>query len=133
MKKEIAKKDLYELYVDTVKNRTHIIFRGFWENLDDLPNLLEDFKKVIDEVKSGFTSITDVSEMKPPSQEASQLLVEMKNIADRKGQGRVARVVDKAMTKIVSKRISRESDMGKEVEHFATYDEAEAWLDSFKD
>ncbi|MBN1572075.1 MAG: STAS/SEC14 domain-containing protein [Deltaproteobacteria bacterium] len=133
MKKEIAKTKMYEMYVDTAKNRTHIIFRGFWERLDDVSNLLEDFRRVMAEVKSGFTSITDLSDMKPPSQETSQLLVEIKNIADKKGQGRVARVVDKKLIKIVSQRISRESEMGTEVEHFATYKEAEAWLDSFKD
>lgn len=133
MKKEIAKNGLYELYVDPAKNRTHYIFKGFWEKPEDLPNLVEDHKRAMSEVGPGFSSITDLSEMKTPSQEASQLLVEIKNIADKKGQGRVARVVDKAMMRILSKRVSRESEMGKEVEHFGTYEEAVAWLNGFKD
>ncbi|MBN1572076.1 MAG: hypothetical protein JW984_02650 [Deltaproteobacteria bacterium] len=132
MKKEIAKNDLYEIYVDTTKNRTHIIYRGFWENLNDVPNLLEDHKRAMSEVKRGFTSITDISEMKTPGQDVIQLLIEMRNISNKKGQGKIARIVDKALIKIVSRRVDRESDMDLDVENFATYKEAEAWLDSFE-
>lgn len=133
MKKEIAKNELYEMYIDKAKNRTHIIFRGFWKTIDDVPNLLEDFKRTMDEVKSGFTSITDASQMKTPGPEVSQLLIEMKNISNKKGQGRVARILDKAITKIVSQRIDRESEADAMTQNFGTYEEAEEWLDGFEE
>lgn len=132
MKKEIAKNERYEMYVDKTKNRTYFIFRGFWQTLDDVPNLLEDHIHAMSEVRSGFTSITDASEMKTPVPEVTQLLIEMKNISNKKGQGRVARIVDTAITKIVSQRIDRESEMDLPTQNFGTYEEAEAWLESFE-
>ena len=133
MKKEIAKNEQYEMYVDRVKNRTHFIFRGFWNSLDDVPNLLEDHKRAMNEVRSGFTSITDVSQLKTPANEVTQLLIEMKNISNEKGQGRVARIMEQALSKIVSQRVDRESEMNLTTQNFGTYEEAEAWLDSFEE
>lgn len=132
MKTEIAKNDLYEIYVDKKKNRTHIIYKGFWENLNAVPNLLEDHKRAMNEVRRGFDSITDISEMKTPGQDVMPILIEMKNISIKKGQDKVARIVDKALIKIVSQRIDRDSETDLETQNFATYKEAEAWLDSFK-
>ncbi len=130
MKELIAKNDYYQIEVDRTKNRSYAVYTGFWKSLSLVPNYIEDSKKAIKKLSSGFTSMVDLREMKTPPTEVAELFIKMQKISAEAGFSRGARVIDAAIIKIAAGRVTRESDAEEKVRMFGSWDEAEEWLDS---
>jgi hypothetical protein len=129
MRKELVKNEYYETFVDTEKNRLYSIYRGFWRSKSDFPNYIENTKRAMSFLTPGFTSLVDLREMKIPPPEIAELMVEAQKISAEAGFSRGARIVDGAIVKIATGRVSRESEAEEKVRTFDNWEEAEAWLD----
>lgn len=129
MRKELVKNEYYETFVDTEKNRLYSIYRGFWKSKSDFPDYIENTNRAMSFLRPGFTSLVDLREMKIPPPEIAELMVEAQKISAEAGFSRGARIVDAAIAKTATGRVSRESDAEEKIRTFDNWEEAEAWLD----
>ena len=126
---QIAKNDSYEMSVDTDKNRFYLTIKGFWKKPDQVPEYVADIKAAIDKMKPGFTILTDLRTMKPPTTEIGQLHVEAQKSLVEGGLSKTAEVVGSAiLLEMQLKKYAQTSSMSKA--EFESVEEAEAWLDS---
>ena len=130
MKEEIAKNDFYELYADTAKNRLYYTIKGYWASPSEVPENYNDFLKTIEKLSKGFDAVADLREMKPAPEDVAELHIRTQKLAMAKGISRSADIVDSSLISIVIGRYDRESARFKKA--FATVEEGEKWLDSFK-
>jgi hypothetical protein len=130
MKKEIAKNEFYEMYVDIEKNRSYSVYKGFWPDTDEFLNTYKsNLRKMVGQLKHGFTSVVDLRKLKVPSQKVMETFVEVQKIQNDAGVSKAARVIEQAITKIAADRVGREGDMEEKAGIFNTMEEAEVWLD----
>ena len=129
MKREIAKNDYYEIYVDQSKNRYYSKLKGFWQKTSDVPDYIDDHQKTLDKLSSGFTSLIDNREVKPPTQECMDLHIKALGMANEAGAGKTALVESQAIVKITGGRALRESGVEERARQFNDIKEAEDWLD----
>lgn len=129
MIKHIAKTDFYSIEVDTIKNRMYLTIVGFWRNSTVVPNYLDDIKKASRSLSSGFTILTDVSQMKTPSTEVGSLHERAQRLLIEAGLKKTAEIIpdNKAIEKMVLQRLSTKSGMVRST--FYDKATAEAWLD----
>ncbi len=130
MKEEIAKNDFYELHVDIAKNRFYYTIKGFWPNVDEVPENYNDFIKTLDKLSKGFDAIADLRQMKPPPKSVAELHVKTQTLCVERGLTRTADIVDGSLISIVIKGYDKESQRFKKA--FSSIEEGEKWLDSFK-
>lgn len=130
MKKEMAKNEFYEMYVDIEKNRSYSIYRGFWPDTEEFLNTYKsNLRKTVGQLKPGFTSVVDLRKLKVPSAKVMETFVEVQKIQNDAGVSKAARVIEQAITKIAADRVGREGDMEEKAGIFNTMEEAEVWLD----
>jgi len=112
-----------ESYVryDEKKNRIYLYMEGF-HDLKEALRLKEEYRKAIEKCRPGFTVLVDVTKYKPGSEEVQKVHAEA-------SVSRVARVVGKTpLGGMQLNRISR--TVGNyPAKNFATFEEAEAYLD----
>ncbi len=126
---EVAKNDFYEIAVDLVKNRLFLKVSGFWKSPEQVPNYVGDIRTAAEKLKRGYTVLTDLSTMKPPTTSVGQLHVEAQQTLVTYGLSKTAEVTGTAvLLEIQLKDFARQSSMTKA--EFRTREEAEAWLDS---
>lgn len=125
---EIAKNDHYEINVDTSKNRLYLKLKGFWKEKSDVPDYLNDIQKSAKRMSRGFCVLSDLREMKPPSQDIGALHMEAQTIYIQAGLDRTAEVLNSAVTKMSTNRYSDATKMKKM--DFNSVEEAEKWLES---
>lgn len=112
--------------VDKEKNRIYIKFPSDL-NLEKAKKLKDEYKKVIDQCKPGFTVLTYAVNFKPASQEVQDIITEMTEMDKAAGISKVARVVgDSPIGGMQIDRLSKPQYRGK---HFKTEAEAIAYLD----
>lgn len=115
--------------VDLAKNRIVIYFDGFM-TLEEAQMLKEAYRKAIDQVRPGFTVITYAIDYKPGTPEVQNIVSSMTKMAEDGGCSKVARVVgDKPLGGMQINRLAKNVTTY-ESRHFATFEEAEAYLDS---
>ncbi len=129
MKKEIAKNDKYEIYVDQIRNRFYIKLIGFWQDPSEVPDYLEDHKKGLGFLSPGFTLLADNRDMKTPKTEIFEIHGQALQMVNDAGIGKLAVVVDQAIIKIASGRVTREAGIEETTGQFNDIKEAEDWLD----
>jgi hypothetical protein len=126
---EIANNDLYEVRVDIDKNRLYLTVKGFWKSPAQAPEYIADLKAAAEKIKPGFTILTDLRTMKPPTTEVGQLHVEAQKNLVESGLSKTAEVVGSAiLLEMQLKKYAQTSSMSKA--EFESVEEAEAWLDS---
>ncbi|MBN1573178.1 MAG: hypothetical protein JW984_08295 [Deltaproteobacteria bacterium] len=130
MKEEIVKNSYYELHVDIRKNRLYYTIKGYWQSASEAPKNYDDFEKAVEKLTKGFDAVADLREMKPPPEDVANLHIRTQKLAMAKGLSRTADIVDSSLVNIVIKRYDRESNRFKQA--FATIEEGEKWLDSYK-
>lgn len=129
MRTLIAKTDYYAIEIDAGKNRAYLSFAGFCKSPDEMPAFLEDVSKAAQQLRKGFTLLTNATQFKTPTPEVSALHEKSQKIWIEKGLSKTAEVLsEKASTQIALNRYSKSTGMKKKA--FLQEQEAEAWLDS---
>jgi len=129
MKQEIAKNDHYEIYIDQVKNRFYIKLIGFWQYASEVPDYIDDHKKALGLLSSGFTVLTDSRTMKTPTTEIMELHGKGLQMLNDAKMSKLALVVDQLIVGFAGKRATREAGVGEQTGQFNDVKEAEDWLD----
>ena len=129
MKEEIANNDYYEFYVDRDKNRYYSTIKGFWQKASEVPDYLDDVKKVIERLSRGFSLLADNREAKTPTQECMDLHLKAFDISNKAGLGKTAFIVDQLIVKFAGGRVLRESGKEEMSRQFNDPKMAEDWLD----
>ncbi|WP_430810750.1 MULTISPECIES: hypothetical protein [unclassified Carboxylicivirga] len=129
MKKVVVSNANYELSVDGEKNRLYILCKGFWAKAEVVDQYAADQATALSQVKSGFTVVADMRELKTlpldlvPKQQETQVALA------QAGMFKVAEIVPQsAIAKSQLGKVTKSSNMPKM--EFADYAEAEAWLDA---
>ncbi|MBN2532289.1 MAG: hypothetical protein JXB88_05330 [Spirochaetales bacterium] len=126
---EIANNDFYSMKVDESKNRFYLTIEGFWETGDQVPEYLDDLKKAVKHLSNGFTILSDLIQMKTPTQEIGALHVKAQKYLIDSGLSKTAEVHPLSMiAKMTVDRFSEESGMKKGM--FSSKEEAEKWLNA---
>ncbi|MBN1848538.1 MAG: hypothetical protein JW932_08125 [Deltaproteobacteria bacterium] len=127
--KQIADNNFYSIAVDEGKNRMYLAVKGFWKDAGQVSEYLNDFKKALKFVSKGYSVVSDLTDMKTPSQEIGSLHVEAQQLLVNAGLKKTAEIHPAStITQISLKRFSEESGMKKGL--FRTKEEAEQWLDA---
>jgi len=129
MREAIANNEYYEMEVDREKNRSYSKYKGYWKSVDEVPNYLDDIRRVINRLKPGFTTVIDLKEMKIPPPEVMELMIKAQEIGEKSGFSRSARIVLTPLEKLATKRIVSEASVKEKSREFNTVEEAEKWLD----
>ena len=130
MKKEIAKNQYYEAYVDEELNRAYWVFKGKCNSLKDVPNLKRDHTEVLRHLKPGFAVLSDLRTFEIPGPEVIEVMTESVKISESAGMGRQAHVLNKKDMKAIraSRNAMKEADMDLKMMQFGSYEEAIEWL-----
>jgi nucleotide-binding universal stress UspA family protein len=117
--------------VDEEKNRIYLFLEGF-HDLDEAVRMRDAYGEAIAGCRPGFTVLADVTRYKPGAAEVQEVHAEAVKLAEEAGVRAVARVVGETpLGGMQIDRIAR-TEAGYEARNFATYDEAEAFLDSLE-
>lgn len=131
MKEEIAKNEYYEFYVDAQKNRIYLTMKGYWPSAEAIADYITDLKRCINRIKTGYTSLVDMTQGKIPHKDAFEVLMKGRELTLRAGLGKQAQIVTEPLEKLASDRIDNETGLEREkVRKFNTIKDAEAWLDA---
>lgn len=119
--------------VDLEKNRIYISIAGFM-TVDEARELIEDYRRAIEQCNPGFTVLADLSKYKPGKPEVQAILAEGPRMAGEAGCAKVARVVlgGNPLGAMQIDRIAQ-TESGYQARHFDNVAEAEAYLDSEAD
>lgn len=126
---QIADNEFYKLGVDVDKNRFYAGVKGFWKSPGQVPEYLNDLKAALGKLKPGFTVLTDLREMKPPTTEVGHLHMQAHQLIVESGVSKTAEVIGSAiLIEMQIKKFTQGSSLSKA--EFDTIEEAEAWLDA---
>jgi hypothetical protein len=131
MKKEIAGNNYYSISVDEEINRMYITMKGEWNKPSKVPNFIQDHEELIRHLKPGFTSLVDIKDMEPPSQDMLTILTKAVEMIEKAGMKRQAQIVGKASLEMIrkSRGALKESGADEKMIQFGSYEEAIEWLD----
>lgn len=129
MRTLVAKTEFYTIETDVAKNRAYLTFTGFCNKADEISCYLEDVTKAAQQLKTGFTLLTNATEFKTPPAEVAALHEKSQRIWMEKGLSKTAEILsESALTQMTLNRFSKSTGMTKK--EFLQRQAAEAWLDS---
>lgn len=114
---------MFEMSYDQAKNRVTVKVLSI--TMEDVEKYIQEYTKLLDQVKPGFTGITDLSEGKLFTQEVALALAPLGELSVQKGLTKWAYYTGSAVSKMQMKRM-----FGDIVVSFEKLDEAEAFLNS---
>lgn len=123
----IAENKQYVLSADTDKNRAYLRIKGYWRNVDAVPDYLRDWKKTLALMKKGFTLLTDASEMKTHPQDVRKLHEEAQGLVMKAGIAKIAEVIQDDIAEMQLDSLAQATKFPKK--NFRSVDDAEVWLD----
>ncbi len=126
---EVAKTDFYELAIDNSKNRIKWTIKGFWKNVDVVPNFDADWKKTTAKTQKGFTILADLTTMKPFPPDVAKLNEVKQQELMQLGCKKVAQVNYNPTAVMQINRVAKESGMNSILQAFENFKDAENWLD----
>jgi hypothetical protein len=131
MKKEIAKNEYYEVYVDEEINRVYWVMRGDWKKLSDIPDYERHNEEVLNMLEPGFTVLLDLREMGIPAPEVLAYVTDLTKKAESFGLGRQAHILDRKSIEAIrtSRDVIKEAGVDVKMMQFGTFEEADEWLD----
>ena len=118
----------YKIMISPEKNRAYLTIHGFWRNKEAVPHYLRDWAKAVSTLKSGFTLLTDASEMKTHPKDVQRLHEEAQAIVLKGGVTKVAEISKDNITELQLNAVAKATQFPKK--NFKTVEEAEVWLDS---
>ncbi|GAA4359293.1 hypothetical protein GCM10023185_25810 [Hymenobacter saemangeumensis] len=124
----IAFRPEYQLTVDPARNR--IFYKHYQELGDavDLPDYLTDWQQALDAVQTGFTILTDVTNLPSTSEQLMQLFVQAQQLCVSRGVRQVAEVHSPEADTYKNSRLAREQS-AMPVRTFSDLWEADKYLD----
>jgi hypothetical protein len=118
---------VYEVRVDTNKNRLYLILKGFLKD-GQAKEAADQVIAGIDKLKPGFDIITDIREFKPMSPKGSDEIARGQQYAKDKGVRRIVRVVGREVIGGMQfDRVAQNTEVGGE--YTESIENAEALLD----
>jgi len=131
MKKQIARTDFYDIDVNEEINHVYILFKNEWKKVTQVPNWISDIEETVQYLKPGFTSLSDISGMRPPSEECHQNIVKTQGMFNDAGMKKQALIVDRNTMDLIRKSRSAHKELGTDEKmiQFDSWPEAEQWLD----
>jgi len=129
MKEPIAVNEYYEIYIDRDKNRAYMVFRGFWKNLEMMPDIEKDLTAYPKILKPQFTTLLDLREFKTPGPDVMEKFIKIQQENAKYEYYKAARIVTQPLEKLAADRVGKEADMKEKTAFFNSLEEAEAWLD----
>ena len=120
--------EFYELRANSVKNRLYIKIIGFWQAPNVVPNYLSDIKEMTEHLRSGFSILADLREMRTCPASVVPIHEEGLQITKAAGVEYSAEVISDTIANMQMKKMYREHDVNDN--KFGTIEEAEAFLDS---
>ncbi|WP_151733894.1 hypothetical protein [Paenibacillus tengchongensis] len=114
----------YTMEVNVQKNQ--VVVKAFGLTEEDVPSYISDFEKAMNQLKPGFTGVTDVTGSPSIlSPEVAAKLAPTGDLAVAKGVGGWVYVANSPVWKMQMKRL-----FGQFAVHYPTYEEADAYLQS---
>ena len=130
MKEQYVKNEYYDIYIDRQKNRSYITLRGYWKNIDLVPDLEKDFLSVPGKLQPGYTSLIDLREFKTPGPDVMSTFIAIENEnAKVNERSKAARIVTQPLEKLAADRIGKDSGIKDKTAFFNSLEAAEVWLD----
>jgi len=114
---------MFQISYDQAQNR--VIVRVQSITMDEVETYKQEYSKVMDQVKPGFTGLTDLSEGKLFTQDVALALAPLGELSVQKGLTKWAYYTGSAVSKMQMKRM-----FGDIVVSFEKLDEAEAYLNN---
>jgi hypothetical protein len=124
---KISDNKFYKIEVSPEKNRAYLKIIGFWKNAEIVPDYLKDWTKATNALKSGFTLLTDASEMKTHPQEVRKLHEQAQAILLKAGVSKVGEVLKDDVAEMQLDAVAKTTQFPKK--NFRTAEDAEKWLD----
>jgi predicted nuclease of restriction endonuclease-like RecB superfamily len=124
----IAKTPQYELAISKEKNRAYLKIIGFWRGPEQVAEYISDWNKTIKELSSGFTLLTDATEMKIHPASVRKIHEEAQALIIKRGVKKVAELQADKVAEMQLDGVSKDTRMPKR--NFNNREEAEAWLDA---
>lgn len=119
---------MYDFKIDAGKNRLYIKLSGYFE-YEEMKKCSDETIKMIEKLKPGYDVITDISEFKPVSPEATKEIERVQAYFVKTGVRKGVRVVgEKILSGMQFKRKGK--DAGYDSTNVATLADAEKLLDS---
>ena len=126
----IAKNDYYAVEVDLTKNRLYLVGKGFWKSVDIAQQFLEYVKQAIEQLSPGYSVLADLHEFKTPPLQVGEIIIESQKLSAAT-VGKSAQVIGENMgIAMPMGRYAKTSGIQSRTQTFATWAEAEAWLDA---
>ena len=124
----IAKTSLYEISVDVEKNRIYHKATKRWTTPVDETNFIEDMKKALGYLTSGFTAVNDIVNRGVMSPEWAEAAKEARQMLVKAGIKKSAEVIsENVIQEYQIKRISKIMEFP--TQFFTDLNEASSWLD----
>ncbi len=115
---------MYEITIDTTKNFMILTLKGFMQE-EEIQEVATQVISGLDKLTPGFTVINDISEFKPATASASEIIKGAQLAVFKKGVGKVIRVEgDAALARLQFTRTQKEARATYEVIHTETMSEA---------
>ena len=117
----------YLLAVNVEKNRAYLTIKGYWRNVEAVPQYVADWKKTVGMLKRGFTLLTDARDMKTHPQDVRKLHEEAQGVLMKAGVARIAELVKDGIAEKQLDAVAKVSAFPKK--NFRDPAVAEVWLD----
>ena len=124
----IAKNKYYIFEVDPDINRLFLTLIGFWENAGAVPNFLTDVDPALEKLRSGFTNLVDVTQLKNPPKDVRDLFETIQKKFMSRGMAKNAEVVSSAFIEVNLDEVASQSGMSTVLRQFKSMAEALSWL-----
>jgi hypothetical protein len=123
----IAKTNCYEISVSKSENKADLIFKGFWNENDEMQYYFEDIKAAADKLKPGFIFILDMSDFSGCISKYLNITIEAQKYMITKGLKVTAEILPpNPMLKPICEMLSEKSGMN--TLYFNDKDYAERWF-----
>ncbi|MFW9994284.1 MAG: hypothetical protein ACFFD4_19725 [Candidatus Odinarchaeota archaeon] len=126
--------DYYEIKHDKTSNRSQLAIKGFWRSPDVAPDYLNDWKRILAEMKLGSTVLASATGMKaPPPAEVSAIHQQVQETCLASGLSKITEVVSPVITGLSTSRIYRKRGLVAVKRQFRDINRAITWLDPEKE
>ncbi|QHL87030.1 hypothetical protein GU926_06105 [Nibribacter ruber] len=118
---------LYELSVDSCKNRVYFNAKETLSNPDQVPDFIRDWEDALELVQPGFTLLADLSQVSYISQSLEALTMHVHRVMVEAGIHQAAEVYQKEDVEVHLSKIAQRTDFP--LNFFDNVQDAERWLD----
>ncbi len=126
MMQNIVQDQYFEIAIDTTINRLYLKLIGFWPSAEAVAHYVPALEKALSNVRSGYTLLTDLREMKTHPAELKQIHIEAQDLLIKKGLLQTAEIVSSSFVEFQTDAISKNTNMP--LKQFQNEEDAVAFL-----